>query len=269
MKRHLLALAVVATVLLPTAPAWAGTARTLFCTGNAGPAYTQRTVTATITAAHKVRGIVVRDQTGAVASRRTTAGASLGASDIHSGYVAWDVTGTNPEADLYQLHLPPVLPGRGGFTDADLVIQWAGGANGSLQIPMFDCRISGGTWAQAHPAGLRHFVCTTTPGELGTNYRVKGTLGSASRPRNTVVSNDLGAKVHRATRAGRLGASVLHTGYTTWNLTAANPDHNRYRLHVAPILPPRGGYFDADLEVLLNGGADGSLQLLAFDCSVS
>ncbi len=160
------------------------------------------------------------------------------------------------------MHLPAVLSGRGGFTDADLVIQWAGGANGSLQIPMFDCRISGGTWA-------RHTPGTTTPGELGTNYRVKGTLGSASRPRNTVVSNDLGAKVHRATRAGQLGASVLHTGYTTWNLPAANPDHNQYRLHVAPVLPPRGGYFDPDLEVLLNGGADGSLQLLAFDCSVS
>ena len=144
-------LAAVATVLLPTAPAWAGTAHTLLCTGNAGPAYTQRTVTATITAAHRLRDIVVRDQTGALVSRRTTAGTSLGASDIHSGYLAWDVTATNPEADLYQLHLPAVLSGRGGFTDADLVIQWAGGANGSLQIPMFDCRISGGTWAQAHP----------------------------------------------------------------------------------------------------------------------
>ncbi|HNM98149.1 MAG TPA: hypothetical protein PKK40_09420 [Marmoricola sp.] len=151
MKSLLLVLAVVATALLPTAPAWAGTAHTLLCTGNAGPAYTQRTVTATITAAHRLRDIVVRDQTGALVSRRTTAGTSLGASDIHSGYLAWDVTATNPEADLYQLHLPAVLSGRGGFTDADLVIQWAGGANGSLQIPMFDCRISGGTWAQAHP----------------------------------------------------------------------------------------------------------------------
>ena len=148
-------------------------------------------------------------------------------------------------------------------------------SSSGLAAPMVPCRSRCLTAASQaapgpkHTPGLRHFVCTTTPGELGTNYRVKGTLGSASRPRNTVVSNDLGAKVHRATRAGQLGASVLHTGYTTWNLPAANPDHNQYRLHVAPVLPPRGGYFDPDLEVLLNGGVDGSLQLLAFDCSVS
>ena len=43
MRSHLLVLAAVATVLLPTAPAWAGTAHTLLCTGNAPPGGVVRT----------------------------------------------------------------------------------------------------------------------------------------------------------------------------------------------------------------------------------
>ena len=35
-----------------------------------------------------------------------------------------------------------VLPGNGGFFDADLDIEFAGGANGAWQIPMFDCTVA-------------------------------------------------------------------------------------------------------------------------------
>jgi hypothetical protein len=42
------------------------------------------------------------------------------------------------------LHISPVLPGNGGCFDAELEIAFDGGANGSLQISMFDCTVSGG-----------------------------------------------------------------------------------------------------------------------------
>lgn len=35
--------------------------------------------------------------------------------------------------------IPPVLPGQGGYFDADLQILYNGGLNGNIQIPMFDC----------------------------------------------------------------------------------------------------------------------------------
>ena len=52
------------------------------------------------------------------------------------------MTGHNPNGDLFHLNVPPVLPPIGGYFDADLDIEFAGGANGSWQIPMFDCTVA-------------------------------------------------------------------------------------------------------------------------------
>lgn len=38
--------------------------------------------------------------------------------------------------------MPPVLPAVGGFLDADLEIDFAGGTQGNWQIPMFDYTVT-------------------------------------------------------------------------------------------------------------------------------
>jgi hypothetical protein len=49
-----------------------------------------------------------------------------------------------------------VLPGDGGFFDGVLEIELAGGANGSLQIEMFDGTVTGGPALLSTP-GPRSF----------------------------------------------------------------------------------------------------------------
>ena len=86
--------------------------------------------------------IVALPGPGAVVSNRTGKAALVGPSWLHTGFTEWDVTGHAQGGDLYHLNLPPVLPGNGGFVDADLDIEFAGGTNGSWQIPMFDCTVA-------------------------------------------------------------------------------------------------------------------------------
>ena len=117
--------------------------RTFSCTGSLGEALTERTVTGKLTSRNVPYEVsVVPTSTGIVESLRTRRATSNGASWLHAGYVDWNVTGPNPDGNLYHLHLPPVLPGAGGFHDADLEILFAGGVNGSWQIPMFDCTVN-------------------------------------------------------------------------------------------------------------------------------
>jgi hypothetical protein len=85
---------------------------------------------------------VTQTGTGTVDSTRVRQAALVGASWLHAGYTEWDVTGRNPNGDVFLLNLPPVLPGNGGYFDADMEIQFAGGANGGWQIPMFDCSVN-------------------------------------------------------------------------------------------------------------------------------
>jgi hypothetical protein len=63
----------------------------------------------------------------------------MGPSDLHAGYVRWGITGSTQNGDLYVLHIPRVLPARGGFFDGLLEVNFAGGTNGSLQLQLPDC----------------------------------------------------------------------------------------------------------------------------------
>ncbi|MEZ5094707.1 MAG: hypothetical protein R2731_00345 [Nocardioides sp.] len=85
---------------------------------------------------------VTQTGTGVVESYRAGLAGNRGPSSLHAGYTEWNVTGANPDHNLFWLSTPPVLPGAGGFFDADLDIELAGGANGALQIPMFDCTMA-------------------------------------------------------------------------------------------------------------------------------
>jgi len=125
-------------------PATASTAtlRSFTCTGSLGEAFTVRTVTGRLTTAGAPTGVSVIEPGGIVSSshpERATLVGVAGSSWLHAGYNNWDITGPNPNGDLFHLHVPPVLPRVGGYFDADLEILFAGGAGGGWQIPMFDC----------------------------------------------------------------------------------------------------------------------------------
>jgi hypothetical protein len=264
------AAAVVATPCL-LSPAQAATAaRSFSCSGNAGDAFTARTVTGLLTNDGVPQQVVVKDGAGTVGSSRTRKATRIGASGLHSGYTEWDVTGAGAAGDLYHLNSPGVLPGNGGFFDADLEILYAGGVSGSLQIQMFDCTVTGGPAGLSTPAGTRTFTCSGTAGDLTAWRSVTGQLTRQNQPLQVSVANKAGTvESTRARRATQLGASVLHAGYTEWDITGTNPNGDAYRLNAPPVLPAVGGFFDADLEILYAGGANGSLQTPMFDCRVA
>ena len=254
-----------------TAQALPSNPRTFSCTGSLGEAFTERTVTGKLSAAARPYQVqVVSTATGTVDSSRTSRAVGGGASWLHPGYVDWDVTGHNPDGNLYRLHLPPVLPGAGGFHDADLEILFAGGTNGSWQIPMFDCTITGGAPQLAHPKEARTFTCTGSLGEAYTRRAVTGVLDRANVPTQVTVTETTTGTVasYRPGRGRSFGPSWLHHGYVDWNVTGANPDQNLYHVHLPPVLPRAGGFHDADLEILFAGGANGSWQIPMFDCVV-
>ncbi|MEZ5094706.1 MAG: hypothetical protein R2731_00340 [Nocardioides sp.] len=127
--------------------------RAFSCTGSLGEAFTQRTVAGLLTAAGRPYEVTVtQTASGLVESTRHRLAADRGPSWLHAGYTEWDVTGPNPDGNLYWLSLPPVLPAPAATSDADLDVEFAGGANGGWQIPMFDCTISGGPAWMVHPA---------------------------------------------------------------------------------------------------------------------
>jgi len=245
--------------------------RAFHCAGNAGEAYTAKTVTGLLTQTGIPYQVVVTNSTGANDSTRTRRAAQLGASALHTGYVEWDVTGAGASGDLYRLNLPPVLPGGGGYVDADLEVLLAGGANGSLQIPMFDCTVTGGPTQLSTPPGPRTFTCTGAL-DITTRYTVTGRLRTTNTPFQVTVTHLSTGAVESAIKgnATLVGPSWLHTGYTNWNVSdGKNPDGNLYYLNTPPVLPPAGGYFDADLDVEYSGGTNGALQLPLFDCTIA
>jgi hypothetical protein len=260
--------------LTATAPVVAGAAdaatapRSFSCTGTSGD-LVPRTVTGQLTSANVPTQVSVRTGTGAVESTRARKAALVGSSRLHTGFTQWDITGANPDGNLYYLHTPPVLPGNGGFFDADLEVELAGGANGGLQISMFDCTVTGGPAGLSTPAGPRTFTCSGSLGEAFTRRTVTGQLTRQNQPLQVSVLNAGGApESTRARRATSMGTSTLHTGYVQWDVTGANPDQNLYYLSTPPVLPAVGGYFDADLEITFGNGG-GGWQIPMFDCTVA
>ena len=136
----------VAFTAIATPPAGAATAtaqlRSFSCTGGSGEAFTVHTVTGSLNRTNRPTGVsVIQTASGTVESVRSGGSALVGPSWLHPGYTEWNVTGPNPNKDTFHLSIPPVLPDAGGFFDADLDIEFAGGANGGWQIPMFDCSV--------------------------------------------------------------------------------------------------------------------------------
>jgi hypothetical protein len=245
--------------------------RTFSCAGSLGDPFSAYTVTGSLTKAGTPYAVTTtQTATGAVVTRAAKA-VSLGASVLHAGYTSWDITAVNPDGDTYALHVAAVLPGNGGYFDADLEVGFAGGTNGSLQIPMFDCTVTGGPPRLSSPAGARTFACTGGLGLVRTFRTVTGTLNASSRPSRVVVTETATAIVLSSrTHAGAAaGPSWLHAGYTTWNVTGANAAGDLYFLHVPAVLPAKGGFFDADLEIQFAGGAFGNWQIPMFDCVVA
>ncbi len=271
----------VASLLLALAVGWlvpsAASAlpadpRAFACSGSAGEVSTQVTVTGLVTStARPYEVVVTRTLGGAQLSHRPRLATLLGSSPWHAGYTEWDVTGPNPDGNLLRLSIPPVLPGHGGFFDADLDLEYAGGASGALQILMFDCTVSGGPDRLAHPASPRLFTCTGSLGEPFTQRTVSGVLNRNNRPSAvTVVATGSGTLESQRTGLARLrGPSPLHSGYTEWDVTGPNPDGNLYWLSIPPVLPGDGGFFDADLDLEIAGGSNGAWQIPMFDCTVS
>ncbi len=267
------ALGMVAPLVLTAAPAQAAAPpRSFSCSGGLGEPFTVRTVSGLLTAGTVPYNVIVAlPGPGAVVSNRTGKAALVGPSWLHAGYTEWDVTGHTQNGDLYHLNLPPVLPGNGGFFDADLEIDFAGGADGNWQIPMFDCTVTGGPARLSTPSGPRSFSCTGGLGEAFTIRTVTGQLNQRNRPSGVVVTQTQSGVVEstRARLASLVGPSWLHAGFTEWDVTGHNPNGDLYRLNLPPVLPPLGGYFDADLEIDFAGGANGNWQIPMFDCTVA
>lgn len=211
--------------------------------------------------------LTVSHGTATVSSHPGAAG-PLGGSVVHSGYLAWDITGPGTGGDLYYLHIPPVLPGQGGYFDADLEILYNGGQAGSNVVSMFDCTVTGGSPALSTPPGPRGFTCSGRDAEVART--VTGSLTRLNVPYDiTVTQTGTGTVVsQRPGRAHLIGPSPLHSGYSEWNITGAGTGGDVYRLNTPPVLPAHGGYFDADLQILFNHGVNGNVQIPTFDCAV-
>lgn len=264
--------ALAAVVIGPASPASAATGdRTFVCHGNLGRADTFRTVSGSLSySGHPYAVTVVADSTGAVVSNRLSWASGATPSWLHTGYTQWNITGGNPAGDMYYLHIPPVLPGNGGFFDADLEILFSGGALGSWQIPAFDCTVVGGPAALSSGGGARVFTCHGTAGDYYTAMTVTGSLTLSNRPVGAIVTQDAtGIELsHRVRRAGIVGPSVTHPGYTEWDITGLADPGTTYHLSTPPVLPRVGGFFDAELDITYPAGG-GGLQLPMFDCTVS
>ena len=268
----LVGMLVAAAVAAPPAGAATATAqlRSFSCTGGSGEAFTVHTVTGSINRANRPTGVTVtQTASGTVESVRPGGSALVGASVLHPGYTEWNVTGPNPNKDTFHLNIPEVLPGAGGFFDADLDIEFAGGVNGALQIPMFDCTVTGGPAWMSTPDAARTFTCTGGLGEAFTIRTVTGSLTPANHPLAvSVIQTGSGLVDSYRPRAKLVGVSVLHAGYTEWNVTGPNPNKDTFHLNIPPVLPGAGGLFDADLDIEFAGGVNGAWQIPMFDCSV-
>lgn len=272
-----LVVATVAALLVSTAGEVSAspdrvTRRSFTCHGSLGEPMTTMTVTGELTnLTHRPTGVTVTaTATGAVLSSRALGATDLGASQLQAGYHVWGITGPPAGTNRYWLHIPPVLPGAGGFFDAQLEVLYNKGLDGGIQIPMTDCTVAGGPPSLVTAPSPRVITCHATAGEIITNKTITGTVNRYSRPLTVSVADHTGAvESQRTTRAGDLGASDVHPGYHAWNVTGPNPDHTTYRLHVPGVLPPVGGYFDADLELVYSDPAAGSVVVSAVDCTVT
>jgi hypothetical protein len=246
--------------------------RLFSCTGGLGEAFTQRTVTGKLTLEDRPYDVqVIETGTGVVENYRPSLATNRGGSWLDPGRVEWGVSVPNPGHNRYRLHMPGVLPGGGGYFDAYLEILFAGGANGSWQIPMFDCTVTRGPAYLSTPPSPRAFSCTGSLGEAFTQRTVTGLVTRRNRPYSVYVVQT-GTGVEESYRSGGAAdglPSWLHQGYLDWGVTGPNPNRNVYRLHIPPVLPRAGGWFDADLKVLFAGGVNGSWQIPMFDCAVS
>lgn len=245
-----------------TAAADRANPRSFTCSGNAGDVYTAYTVAGQITALGVLTQIKVTDFSGAVVSQRYR-GVKLGASPWHAGFTEWNITGPNPDGYVYHLSIPPAPPGGGGFMDADLFIDLAGAGN--VQLPMFDCSVTGGgAYLSTPPA--RPFSCEGAVDVL-THYTITGTITNLNAPKAVRVTNVYsGLASYRSWKGALVGPSWLHAGYTDWNVTGPGMGGDIYHLNIPPVLPPVGGYFDADLDIELAVG--GGVQVPIFDCHV-
>jgi len=245
----------------------AASTRTFSCSG-AVDRYVAYTVTGSLTAQNRPYAVsVVWQTTGATVAGVAGRAPSLGASLVHAGYVTWDLTGPQSAGDLYQLSTPPVLPGGGGFFDADLEVLYAGGANGSNVLTMTNCTVAG---ARVEVAKVRTFSCTGIPAEAATTRTVTGSLNRNNQPYQVKVTDAAGLALSTRTRSAALvGASWLQAGFQQWDVTGANAGTDLYYLHVPPVLPGKGGYFDGFLEIQYDGGAAGSWQVVLTDCTVA
>lgn len=267
---RLLVVAATAATLLVAGGASAEAAtptRTFSCTGQLD-FRTQYTVAGSVIDKGQPYAVTVTNAAlgGVVNSLRGKA-ASAGASAIHPGYRAWNITGANAGTDVYLLHAPGVLAGPGGFFDADLEVQFAGGANGGIQVPMLMCTL-GGT-AKVEVAKTRTFSCTGTPAEAATKTDVTGVLNRVNQPSAATVTGVNGILSTLKQPAPSAGASWFQTGFTSWDITGPDAIANtgdQFILHVAPVLPGRGGYFHALLEI--NFAVGGSWQIDMPDCTV-
>lgn len=265
--RVLLAVVLAIALLLPApataapAPAAVTNPRSFTCSGNAGDPYAAYTVSGQLTSTGSVIQARVMNYAGTLVSQRNRA-SNLGPSAWHTGFTEWDITGTNPDHFTYHLSIPPAPPGGGGFMDADLFVDLAGAGN--LQVPMFDCAVSGGAAYLSTPPA-RPFRCEGLV-DYRTHYVVTGTITHLNVPTRVSVTNVATGSVlsYRGWKAARVGPSWLHAGYTEWDITGPGLMGDTVHLNLSPVLPPAGGYFDADLD--LGFAAGGGVQVPVFDC---
>ncbi len=233
--------------------------------------------TARIDAANVPSQVVVQETVGGVVTVSSTlaaAAVNLGASTLHwpgTGFVDWDVTGEPALSNLQSitLALPVVLPGGGGFVDADVAINDVslGYPMPISQQPLFDCAVTGGPRSLSAPSGTRSFTCSGDLGLARTKTTVTGTLNSRNQPTSAVVTDSTATVISNRTRTARsLGASALHPGYVAWNITGPNLA-DTFEIDLPPVLPPAGGSFDAD--VVITFAAGGGWQIPMFDCTVA
>ena len=199
----------------------AASPRTFSCSG-AVDRYVAYTVTGSLTAKSQPYAVsVVWQTTGATVAGVAGRAPSLGASLVHAGYVTWNLTGPQSAGDLYQLSTPPVLPGGGGFFDADLEVLYAGGANGSNVLTMTNCTVAG---ARVEVAKVRTFSCTGIPAEAATTRTVTGSLNRNIHPNQVKVTDAAGLALSTRTRSASLvGASWLQAGFQQWTSRGPTP----------------------------------------------
>ena len=97
-----------------------------------------------------------------------------------------------------------------------------------------------------------------------THYTITGTITNLNAPKAVRVTNVYsGLASYRSWKGALVGPSWLHAGYTDWNVTGPGMGGDIYHPNIPPVLPPVGGYFDADLDIELAVG--GGVQVPIFD----